>query len=169
MQHVIDLMRLAPNKFTNSRKNTNWNCIPLSVGMAKGTPHVAIHCSRIFLATVSAEISIIANAADSLLKRSTVVSKYLNPLAFGRRPTMSMFKLVNLLSGLWKCTGSHFVCLLILCFWHLLQICVHCWISLNMVGQRKRSLMSLVAAPLPGGNKPRMWWNFFLRNNGDIY
>ena len=55
-----------------------------------GVPKRAIHPLKQASATVSAQISTIGMASAQRVKRSTLVSKYLKPSAYGRGPTISM-------------------------------------------------------------------------------
>lgn len=154
--YAVVLMCLTPNMFTYSWNNTDWNCAPLSLIMTKVTPYIVISCFRMFLATVSAEMSLIGNVASHLLKRSSIGNGFNNINIQFSKPSIGFVEM----TWWWFCMS-------ILCFWHLLKLCAHCWISLCMSIQTKWPLTSLAVARLPGCDKLWKWSKICCQRNVD--
>ena len=76
---------------------SNW--APLSVVIVAGVPNCAIHPLKKASATVSALISTSGIASGQRVKRSTQVSRYLKPSAYGKCPTISICMWSNLSVG----------------------------------------------------------------------
>ena len=88
-----------PNWSHKPSHNLDSNWAPLSVVIVAGVPKRAIHLLKKASATVLARISTIGMASGQRVERSTQVSKYLKPLAYGRDPTISMCTWSNLSVG----------------------------------------------------------------------
>ena len=88
-----------PNWLHKPSHNFDSNWVPLSVVIVSGVPKRAIHPLKKASATVSARISTIGMASGQRVKRSTQVSKYLKPSAYGRSPTISMCTWSNISVG----------------------------------------------------------------------
>ena len=82
--------RTIPNWLHKLSHNFDSNWAPLSVVIVAGVPNRAIHPLEKASATVSALISTSGMASGQLVKRSTQVSRYLKPSAYGRGPTISI-------------------------------------------------------------------------------
>ena len=68
--------------------DSNW--APLSVVIVTGVPNRAIHPLKKASATFSALLSTSGMASGQRVKRSTQISRYLKPSAYGRGPTISI-------------------------------------------------------------------------------
>ena len=88
-----------PNWLHKPSHNFDSNWAPLSVVIVAGVPKRAIHQLKKASATVPARISTIGMASGQRVKRSTQVSKYLKPSAYGRGPTILRCKWSNLSVG----------------------------------------------------------------------
>ena len=88
-----------PNWLHKSSHNFDSNWAPLSVVIVAGVPKRAIHPLKKASATVSAGISTNSMAAGQRVKRSTQVSRYLKPSAYGRGPTILICTWSNLSVG----------------------------------------------------------------------
>ena len=91
--------RTIPNWLHKPSHNFDSNWAPLSVVIVAGVPKRAIHPLKNASATVSARISTIGVASGQHVKRSTQVSKYLKPSAYGSGPTKSICTWSNLSVG----------------------------------------------------------------------
>ena len=89
-----------PNWLHKPSHNFDSNWAPLSVVIVAGVPNRAIHPLKKASATVSALISTSGMASGQRVKRSTQVSRYLKPSAYGRGPTISICMWSNLSVGL---------------------------------------------------------------------
>ena len=91
--------RTIPNWLHKPSHNNDSNWAPLSVVMVAGVPNHAIHSLKKASATVSALISTSGIASSQRVKRSTQVSRYLKPSAYGKVPTISICMLSKLSVG----------------------------------------------------------------------
>ena len=67
-------MSLIPSRLTISRKSEDWNWEPMSTVILEGTSHIFIQFSNIYFATVSAEITLMANVAGYRLYQFTMIN-----------------------------------------------------------------------------------------------
>ena len=91
--------RTIPNWLYKPSHNFDSNWAPLSVMMVAGVPNHAIHPLKKPSATVSALISTSGIASGQHVKRSTQVSRYLKPSAYGKGPTIYICMWSNLSVG----------------------------------------------------------------------
>ena len=132
------------------------NCDPRSVVMVPGTPKRATQCAVKLSAQFSAVMSERGTASGHLVVRSTMVSKYLLPLAAtGRGPTISTWTCENLPPGTGMTSTSVFSCTVTL-------LRLQCWHSLHQAatsvaqpGQTNLLLISRLLALMPGCE--RLW------------
>ena len=75
---------LIPQILVNCWKTSELNCDPRSEVMVAGTPKVCIHPKVSPSTTLCAEMSTSGTATGHLVKRSTIVRRYLNPFERGR-------------------------------------------------------------------------------------
>ena len=120
------------------------NCDPRSVTTRSGIPYLGSHCR---MNTFAQEVDIMSGsgkASGHLLKRSTIVSRYLHPSDSGSGPTRSTWIDPNLLLAGGRTVRGAFVCLPTLDAWHGKQVLHHSRICFLIPGQTKPAEMSLV-------------------------
>ena len=88
--------RTIPNWLHKPSHNFDSNWAPLSVVIVAGVPNRAIHPLKKVPATISALISTSSIASDQRVIRSTQVSRYLKPSAYGKGPTISICMCQNM-------------------------------------------------------------------------
>ena len=82
--------RTVPNWLHKPSHNFDSNWAPLSVIIVAGVPNRAIHPLKKASASASALISTSGIASGQRVKRSTQISRYLKPSAYGKDPTISI-------------------------------------------------------------------------------
>ena len=87
--------RTIPNWLHRPSHNFDSNWAPLSVVIVAGVPNRAIHPLKKASAFVSALISTSGMASGQRVKRSTQVSRYLKPSAYGKGLTVSICRVLT--------------------------------------------------------------------------
>ena len=113
--------RTIPNWLHKPSHNFDSSWAPLSVVLVAGVPNRAIHPLKKASATLSALISTSGLASGQRVKRSTQVSRYLKPLAYGKGPTISICMWSNLSVGSSNLPKSSLLWRDILAVWQPLQ------------------------------------------------
>ena len=119
-----------PNWLHKPSHNFYSNWVPLSVVIVAGVPNRAIHPLKKASATVSALISTSGMASGQCVKRSTQVSRYLKPSAYGRGQTISICVWSNLSVGSSNLPKTGLLWRDILAVWQPLQERHHLAISI---------------------------------------
>ena len=125
-------LRLDPSNCINCCQSADSNCLPWSVVIVDGIPNLAIQPLRKAWATDTAVIILTEIASAQHVKWSIQVRIYVYLLEGGSRPTMSMWMLSSLMSGVAKGVT---VCLCTLHFWHFNQVCAQLQMSLLILGE----------------------------------
>ena len=132
--------------------------------MSPGTPKRATQFSRKALAHVSAEMSAIGTASIHLVKRSTIVSKYLMPLDSGSGPTRSRWSEPNLLSGRSQRTTGADTCMVTFASWQAWQVLHQFLMSVLNFGQTNLSATALMVGLGPAWERSCTRSNTFFRH-----
>ena len=88
--------RTIPNWLHKPSPNFDSNWAPLSVVIVAGVPNHAIHPLKKASESVSALISTSGIVSGQRVKRSTQVTRYLKPSAYGKGPTIYMYVVKSL-------------------------------------------------------------------------
>ena len=129
-----------------------------------GVPKCAIHPLKKASSTVLAWISTIGMASGQHVKRSTQVSKYLKPSAYGRGPTISMCTWSNLSVGLVNLPKTGRLWREILAVWQPLQERHYSAISIFIPCHTSLAFIKGFVALCDGWPNPYKFKKTFFRN-----
>lgn len=108
---AVVLMCFEPNKLLNSQNKADWNCFPMSVLITCEGPNVTIHSPSITFRTMFVVVSLIDIVVSHWEYLLTIVNRYWYHWYMSRRPTISMCRCVNWVSGLVKMPTGNFISL----------------------------------------------------------